>query len=218
MRRIPQDMLPGTTYPTNQYGNLVIEKYINKRNVVVKFFDTGSITTACSSHIRRGRIKDYFLPTVIGVGYLGDGIYRSKINRKTTKAYKAWENMLRRCYCEKSRGKYPTYKDCTVDNRWLNFQVFAEWYGKNHSQGCDLDKDKLVKGNRIYGPDFCTFISRQENLELALAKNYMFIDPKGKTVKIFNLNKFCVENKLKTNCMSKVHIGISKSHKGWTKA
>lgn len=218
MRKIPQDMLPGTIYPTSQSGKLVIEKYINKRNVVVKFFDTGSMATVCSWNIRLGCIKDYLLPTVIGVGYLGQGIYKSKINRKTTKVYKAWENMLRRCYCEKSREKYPTYKDCTVDNRWLNFQVFAQWYDKNHIKGHDLDKDKLVKGNRIYGPDFCTFISRQENSELALAKRYKFIDPKGRSVRIFNLNKFCKKNELKTSSMSGVHGGIFKSHKGWTKA
>jgi hypothetical protein len=63
--------------------------------------------------------------------------------------------------------RLPTYKDCSVCDEWLNFQNFAAWYDKNYyevtGERMDLDKDILVKGNKIYSPDTCAFVPHSIN-------------------------------------------------------
>lgn len=96
-----------------------------------------------------------------GVGTLGLGKYIAYDNMRM---YKTWQSMLQRCYDEKFHIRYPTYKECSVVQGWLNFQNFAEWYSKQTRQdGWELDKDLLVKGNKVYGPDTCCFIPADVN-------------------------------------------------------
>lgn len=75
--------------------------------------------------------------------------------------------MMRRCYDPKYHEKEPTYKGCEVCKEWLNFQMFAEWYYKNHyeieGQRICLDKDILLKGNKIYSADTCIFVPHRIN-------------------------------------------------------
>ena len=87
---------------------------------------------------------------------------------KKTKCYMTWVNMLNRCYDTKRHEKQPTYKHCIVCNEWLNFQNFAKWYKDNYyeikGQKMCLDKDILYKGNKIYSPDNCIFVSNDINV------------------------------------------------------
>ena len=75
--------------------------------------------------------------------------------------------MLTRCYDEKYQEKYPTYNGCTVCEEWLNFQNFAKWYDENsyevNNEKMNLDKDILVKHNKIYSPDTCIFVPQAIN-------------------------------------------------------
>ena len=68
---------------------------------------------------------------------------------------------------QKYHEKYPTYKGCSVCEEWWNFQNFAEWYEDNfytiEGEKICLDKDILVKGNKIYSPKTCTFVSNRIN-------------------------------------------------------
>ena len=67
-----------------------------------------------------------------------------------------------RCYDKEYQEKRPTYISCKVDEDWHNFQNFAEWYEENYYEVGDermhLDKDILVKHNKIYSPDTCIFV------------------------------------------------------------
>ena len=98
---------------------------------------------------------------------MGEGPYLSKENGIKTKAYDAWYQMLRRCYDEKLQNKKPTYKGCTVDETWHNFQAFAEWYENNYyeipNETMQLDKDILLKGNKVYGPNTCIIVPNSIN-------------------------------------------------------
>ena len=71
--------------------------------------------------------------------------------------------MLERCYSEKYQEKYPTYKNCTLDEKWYNFQIFAKWFENNYILGHQLDKDILIKGNKIYSPETCCFVPQEIN-------------------------------------------------------
>lgn len=59
MKNIPQDMLPGSAHETKHYGRIKVISYQNKRNVTVRFDNTGYQTSAESVHIRSGAVKDW---------------------------------------------------------------------------------------------------------------------------------------------------------------
>lgn len=77
--------------------------------------------------------------------------------------YKAWKNMLARCYSAKYQEKQPTYIGCSVADEWLTFSNFKAWMEKQDFEGKQLDKDLLVEGNKVYGPDMCVFVTPTVN-------------------------------------------------------
>lgn len=78
-------------------------------------------------------------------------------------SYSKWKSMLNRCYSPKYQIKRPTYVGCTVCDEWKTFSNFNEWYDSNKRAGMDLDKDILIRGNKVYGPQFCRFVPRAIN-------------------------------------------------------
>lgn len=116
---------------------------------------------------KKGNIKCPYERRYYGIGYLGEGEYKPTENRKPTRVYDSWHSMLQRCYDGKFQEKYPTYKDCKVCDEWLNFQNFAQWYEENFyeikSQQMSLDKDILIKHNKIYSPETCIYVPQTIN-------------------------------------------------------
>jgi hypothetical protein len=73
--------------------------------------------------------------------------------------YSAWTHMLKRCYDPRCHAKQPTYIGCSVAPEWHSFMAFRAWMIERDWVGNDLDKDILVPGNKVYGPQTCVFIS-----------------------------------------------------------
>ena len=90
------------------------------------------------------------------------------------KAYKCWNHILERCYSERSLMKSPTYAECSVCDEWLLFSNFKLWYDKNNIDGYEIDKDLLVRGNKVYSPDTCLFIHKSINIFLVDYNNTKF--------------------------------------------
>lgn len=143
---------------TTRHGDLIVEKYINANEVVVRFLSTNSVKITSSGNIRKGLVKDLCAPTVFGVGCIGVGKYLSSSRRVKSSAYICWHNMIKRCYCKEYQEKYPWYSECTVSEEWLNFQNFAEWYYANFKEGFELDKDIKRFGNKVYSKETCQFV------------------------------------------------------------
>lgn len=78
--------------------------------------------------------------------------------------YVTWTNMLRRSYSVKDQECHPTYKGCSVSDEWLTFSNFKAWMMNQDWEGNQLDKDLLVKDNKVYGADNCAFVSQMVNL------------------------------------------------------
>ena len=73
--------------------------------------------------------------------------------------YKAWTNMLRRCYDANLHSKYPTYKGCSVTEEWYSFSEFKSWMEQQDWKDKHLDKDVLIEGNKLYSQSACAFVS-----------------------------------------------------------
>lgn len=153
----------------NTHGNkMKVIKYTNAMNIVVEF-DSGYITECTYQNFQLGKVKDYYNKQMLGIGYLGEGLHKTNINRESTKKYRMWCGMLQRCYSDKYHIVHPTYKDCTVVDFWHNFQRFGDWYDENYYEieSCEnmqLDKDIIIKHNKIYSPDTCVIVPRNINL------------------------------------------------------
>lgn len=135
-----------------------IVEYNNQKNIKIKFKD-GTIKIVTYQSIKSGKIKNPNSPQKYGLGYIGCGIYSTK----NKKHYNVWNNMFQRCYSKKQEKNSPTYKDVNVCEEWYNFQVFAEWFENNYKEGFQLDKDILIKGNKIYSPETCCFVPQEIN-------------------------------------------------------
>ena len=78
--------------------------------------------------------------------------------------YRAWRNMLMRCYSAKYQERWPTYKGCSVSDEWLTFSVFKCWMECQDFEGKHLDKDLLFEGNKVYSWETCVFVTSMVNL------------------------------------------------------
>ena len=146
-------------------GKFKIISYKDSKNVRVKFIDTGFETVARLDNIRNGKVKDRYLPSVYGVGIVGTK-YPISEGGVHTKEYGLWKNMLRRCYSDTYKKKYPTYIDCKCSENFKSYEYFYEWCNEQigfGNIGFELDKDLLVKGNKVYSEDSCIFIPTEIN-------------------------------------------------------
>lgn len=106
---------------------------------------------------------------VHGIG-TNDGKYPALKEGKPTKEYDLWKHMLHRC-TEKNWIKNPTYDNVSCSKNFKHYSFFYEWihkqvgFGNKDEKGrCwNLDKDLLVKGNKIYSEDVCVFVPQRIN-------------------------------------------------------
>ena len=148
----------------NNFGSkMKIIAYNSNRDILVEFQDKYKAKVyTMYSQFERGQVANPYDKTVYNIGYLGENY---KYNKKI---YDEWIQMFQRCYDPYYLNKKPTYRDCIVCEEWHNFSNFAKWYEENYyeipNERMALDKDILVKGNKIYSPETCIFVSQRINL------------------------------------------------------
>lgn len=213
-------MKVGDILSSNACGDFKIINIESFKRVHIEFLLTGFRAVVRTDSALKGTVKDKLYPSVHGVGFVGVGEFKTSESGINNKAYLTWQRMLGRCY-DPNNASRKNYEGCSVCQDWHNFQVFAKWFYENYPAQCigeiHLDKDIIKKGNKVYCPDFCKFVSLSENVSHARAKTFFGISPSGEVVEIVNLDKFCRENGLNKANMHKVLTGKNKSCKGWTK-
>lgn len=169
----------GHIVKTKFYGPCVIidnnprSVHANKKKVDVRFTETGNVNTDINLfHLLKRGTKDFWRPTVNGVGYLGKGKYKTMNGNKKEPAIDSWNGMLTRVYGDNPKNKSATYQEygVTVCEEWHNFQNFARWYHeevKYREKGWHLDKDYLNFGTKEYCPENCTFLPTEINCFVA---------------------------------------------------
>lgn len=156
----------GQVFETNGGVDCVVIKYKSTKEVWVKFLDIhGYEVSTQLTDLKFGKVKNPYAPSIHGVGYVGVGKHKVSVASRKTKTHQVWSSMMERGYCEKYKYKNPTYLECSVHPDWHNFQVFAEWYTNHESYGLGyhLDKDLLIKGNKVYSEDTCCLLPRDIN-------------------------------------------------------
>ena len=106
-------------------------------------------------------------PSVCGVGRV-DVPFKISNGGVLCWQYQLWKDMLSRCFNVRYKETHPTYKDVTCCAEWLSFGNFVEWVNKEVGysgklDGYQFDKDLIVKGNKVYSPETCSFVPRAVN-------------------------------------------------------
>lgn len=155
----------GKVFKTNNYGNVEVVEYLDSYHITVKFLNTSSVTITIASALKTGILKD---PEIHDTHKYGIMDLPKSVGRggKCDPLYHRWNGMMQRCYNLKNKMNNPTYEACTSSETFRYFSKFKSWY---YSQiGCDqkdwhLDKDILIKGNKVYSEDTCCIVPPEIN-------------------------------------------------------
>ena len=99
--------------------------------------------------------------------------------------YMRWKSLIQRCYnpnAWKDKNKFgylknAQYENCIVVDEWHRFTNFKSWMETQNWKGNHLDKDIIIPGNVVYGPDTCLFVPPHINCMLVNQKRGKF--PQG---------------------------------------
>lgn len=158
------------------FGYAVCTKYRSATSIDVVFENTGGERLNCrSGDFERGRLKDYFSPTVFGIGCLGE-IYAYDLQKNFTKTDKVkWNDLMRRITQNRGDSRTSTWGTCECSDEFKNFSKFVDWMHKLQNYNdlvefCNLtgeryciDKDILFKGNKIYSSETCCLVPNSIN-------------------------------------------------------
>lgn len=109
---------------------------------------------------KKGKGAPKSLVCGVGVNDMPKGYSSSKVIR-------LWNNMILRCCDDNYKKIRHSYKDAKVCEEWKLASNFVKWFDENYIEGYALDKDILVKGNKIYSPQTCCFVPQEINSILA---------------------------------------------------
>ena len=127
------------------------------------------------------------------------------LNQNRMKARRLWNDMQTRCYNAKYHKRSPEYEECSICQEWLeDKEKFFQWVEENYysvgDESMDLDKDILVKGNKVYSPDTCVFVPHSINT--------LFLSCKGKRGKYpigvyydSDKKKYCANVNVNSECI-----------------
>jgi hypothetical protein len=239
----------GSEWDSNSCGKFIIiaklNKYYTSKNNIKHYFyylckfEDGTIVEVERSAITSGFIKNPNSPVVHGVGYIGQGKWKSRLNGEITKEYGVWKRIMERCYSGYDR--YLSYKNISVDEKWHCFQDFCEdlpylkgyknWKDDDNSKNeWEIDKDILCNElgiyPKIYSKSTCMFILKEDNeLEMhnRTKDNYLtgltYIATRlsdNYTQEFFNQSEFARKWGLQSSkiwrCLNSKN---NKQHKGW---
>ena len=171
----------GAVFKTNNYGDVEVTEYIDSYNITVKFLNTGAIKITTASALTTGILKDsevhdthkygvMDIPKSVGRGGRCDPLYHK------------WNGMMQRCYNPKNKINNPAYEACTSSETFRHFSKFKSWYCSQigyEQEDWHLDKDILIKGNKVYSEDTCCIVPPEINCALLNNKKVRGSFPQG---------------------------------------
>lgn len=212
----------------DRFGKLVVLQGAGSNENYLRMFlcqcDCGTEKAVAGSYLAGGRITSCGncrdLVYGVGINDLDYVVMKSDLNGKiiwSCPFHSRWRSVLERTCYDKFKEKNQSYKDCTLHPDWIYSSVFKAWMETQDWQGKHLDKDLLIPGNKMYGPDTCTFIDQEINKFITESNAIRGEWPIG-----VNFDKGT--GKFKAQCKSvvegkKKHLGLfttpEDAHKAW---
>ena len=159
---IAPSVFVGQIYVNKKGSKAEVVYYQNSKKVWICFLDdAGYVKSVGAGDLKKGNFKNPFHPSVYGIGCTGILSEDVKNHPLYKKAYSCWSSAVERCYSETWHRKFPTYEKCTVCDDWLIFTNFFKWFINqigSEIEGIQLDKDLLIRGNKIYSPETCCLV------------------------------------------------------------
>jgi hypothetical protein len=153
----------------NKEGYIMkIIAYDSVRSITVEFQDQYKAKVHSSwDNFQSGVIENPYHPNVCNVGITGNKYSTDSKCRE----YATWKSMIKRCFDNQEKEKHQTYKDVTCCNEWLLYENFYEWIHSQENfnkwkenEKWDIDKDILIKGNKIYSSETCCLVPQSINV------------------------------------------------------
>jgi len=171
----------GAVFKTNNYGDVEVTEYIDSHNITVKFLNTGAIKNTTASALTTGILKDSEVHDThkYGVMDIPKSVGRGG---RCDPLYKKWNGMMQRCYNPKNKIGNPSYEACTSSETFRHFSKFKSWCYSQigcEQEGWHLDKDILIKGNKVYSEDTCCIVPPEINVALTNNKSVRGSFPQG---------------------------------------
>ncbi len=164
----------GDTRTNNNGNKFTVLEYYDANNVVIQW-PCGATDSVTSGNIVAGSVRYYNERTVNGVGFLGYGRFVHGLRKVPDgkfaipkQLHRHWRHMLSRAT---GNTRPARYCDAQVCEDWHNLQNFLEWAILQEGYNCvedngkswHLDKDIVVRGNKLYSPETCVFVPNEIN-------------------------------------------------------
>ena len=188
----------GAVFKTNNYGDVEVTEYIDSHNITVKFLNTGAIKNTTASALTTGILKDSEVHDTHKYGVM-DMPNELQKGKPKPREYSIWNGIRQRCYNENNRDNLMSYKGIKMSDNFKLYSYFKEWCHKQigfNEDGWHLDKDILVKGNKVYSEDTCCFVPPEINCTITNNKSVRGRFPQGVTY-----------NRTKTRYRAKIRRG-----------
>lgn len=162
----------------NTSGGLCkIIKY-NKAHDVVVEFENGYVGSFQLRKILNGNVRNPYHENfkLVGVGVCDIS------TKGLERLHNVWSGVV---YRTTGRVETTTYKDAKICDSWLVFSNFVKdlegMVGFKHGNDFDwhLDKDLLIKGNKLYSKETCCLVPREVNNLLINSKKDCSISKQG---------------------------------------
>lgn len=187
----------------------------------VRFHASGYVNEVDRTASKKGKIKDPFKPNICGIGYFG-GSDLDTHDPVIQPIYKAWNNMIQRCYAI-DHNSYQAYGalGVRVCRRWHSFEAFYQdaiklpgyAYKQTNESQVALDKDHF--GHKTYGPDTCIWLPKDVNAGYISNSAFEAISPEGEVFYHFSATEFADAHGLTQSKVSDVIAERAYDHKGW---
>ncbi|OSM14690.1 hypothetical protein BTH38_04645 [Bacillus toyonensis] len=220
----------GKRFDTNSCNSFTVLRRTNEMRGTnylyeIEFDEVNGVkykTLVTKSNISNRGIRNPFYPKVAGVGYTGNA---QRFDHEII--YSRWNGILQRCYNKKDkRYKHYGATGARVCERWHNFEYFLEDFVKLHGfdeeklDQLEIDKDFIGDGQRLYSPETCILVSKEENnkemQERTKHRKFMAIAPDGTKHISNNQSLFAKLHGLKPSNVSAALNGRLKKYKKWT--
>lgn len=153
----------GEEFLNNDNKKYIILEILPNNYRKIKFLDSGYVRSAYTVNIKEGKVKDYTIPTICGVGIVGN-------NNRKHYLYNRWQNMINRCY-NRDYHDYKNYgaKGIIVCDEWHVFDNYVRDIEhllkiNNLSSISNLQIDKDLENKKMYSRDSVSIISKLENV------------------------------------------------------